>query len=318
MAFPSPSTTVPTLGQYQAWFNGLTFGSGTGIEIQKIEGLDYPKVRTQDQAWPRTRGQSAGLDLLTGRDITFTMDIAPNPASGGSPATTLQQNTAALRNALSPRGDIQDPLFINQHGVVYATLARVRKDNIPVDVSYALGNLAQKIAVQLHATDPFFYSTPTLAPSCDLSAPSGGFHYPWAYPFSYGGGGGGNFISATNNGNVECYPIFVITGPCTYPYVTNLTTGDVLYFDITLNAGDQLVVNSDTPHSVFYYESGTTTPVSRMSVVGTSSTWWSLPPATGPNAMNNGISTVQFSSQDVAQVAGTLEMQYASAYSSIT
>lgn len=541
MPFPSPSVSVPTLARMQCWFNSLTYGANTGIEIQKIEGLDLPTFRTQDQDWPRTRGQSRGLDLLSGRDIVFTMDISGNPAvqaagidaeyaslsplvwwkladasgsttavdsSGdgytgvatavtfdqvgpatGTPAdtaalfngtssvvatssnvpadlstgpvslvvwfrsnnssqpstfllesidgynlglgvasggfqcwiggtgatfgyfdaadtdwhclgvsvqgvgspyrsiffdgvligtdnsgtagdytgvarlafdgssayfdgylgqaavfatqltaadhaaifasgpvqatafaqtTTLAENTASLRNALSPRGTIEDPLFINVNGTTYVTLARVRKDNIPVDISYDLGGLAQNVAVQLHATDPYFYSTPTLAPLASLATPSGGYSYPLAYPLSYGGGSAGNVIPAYNQGNVECYPIFVFTGPCTYPYVSNLTTGDALYFDITLNSGDKLVVNTDIPHSAFYYQNGSTTPVSRLNVLGTSSSWWSLPPATGPNAVNGGVSTVQFNSQDTTAVAGTLEMQYASAYSSIT
>ncbi len=318
MPFPAPSVTPPSLTSYQVQFNGYTFGGDTNVNLQKIEGLDRPAVRQQDPDWPRTRGQSRGLDLLSGRDITFTCEIAPV----GS--LTLADATQNLRNCLAPRGTTEDPLFVAFNGLVYVTSVRIRKHNVPVDISYALGNLAKNVSLQFHATDPFFYSTPTSAPSCGLGTPTGGFGFPFpsssGFPLSFGGGTGGNSVTCTNTGDVECYPILYITGPVTYPSITNLTTGETVAFALTMATDDILVVNMDTPHSATYYVAGTypNNGASRLYTLSTQSTWWSLPPAQGPNAVNGGVSTIQFESQDTTQVAGTLQVQYCSAFSSLT
>lgn len=310
MPYPSSTVTPPSLEQYQWWWNSLTLGHTTPYGNHKFEGLDRPKVRSQDQDWPRTRGQSRGLDLLAGRDYNVTMDISSYNG------TTLQQATADLRNACSPRGTVEDPLYINIGGTSYVFYARVRKDSIPIDITYVLGNLAKNIVVNFHATDPYIYSTPTQSVSLGLSTPVGGFTFPFSFPLSFGGGGG-NTASVTNNGNVECYPILTVTGPCIYPTITNETSGQELSFDIQLNDGDQLVIDTDVPHSALYYASGSTTPVSRMYTISTNSQWWYLPPGVGPNAVNGGVSTISFTSQDTSPVAGTLSIEYVSAFSSI-
>ena len=311
MAFPASTVTVPTLTSLQASFNGLTFGATTNFELEKVEGLDSVSVRTQDPDKPRSRGQFAGLDLPSGRDITFSGNIAA--VTGTSFATGL----ANLSNVLVPRGAVEDPLFIHIGGTTYVCMARMRRQNVPVDVSYVLGNLAQNVAIQFHATDPYIYSTPTQAATVTLPNPTGGFKFNLKFNLTFGGGSSGNSVTVTNNGNVECYPVLTITGPCNYPIVTNVTTGQSLQFNVAMATGDKLVVQTDSPHSATYFVAGSPYGASRLYTLSASSSWFNLAPANGPNALNSGNSTIQFSSSDTAQAAGSLQIQYASAYSSI-
>ncbi len=314
MPFPAPGTSVPSLNEYGLSFNDLVIGPGSAYEIQMLEGFDRPDVRTGDQNWPRTRGQSRGLDLLAGRDMHLTMEIA---ASGGQ---TMAQLPQALRNALAPRGTTEDPLYVNIAGTTYVTYARVRKHNVPIDISYALGNLAKNVVVQLHATDPNFYDTPTKNPVMNLSPPSGGVGFPLGFPLSFGGSAGGNVITVTNNGDDTAYPIFYVQGPLTGPSITNVTTGQSLGFDLALNDGDLLIINTDTPNSATYYQSGSypNNGVSRLYTITTASAWYGLSPGVGPNAVNSGVTTLSFNSQDTTLVTGTCNVWFADAYSSVT
>lgn len=51
--------------------------------------------------------------------------------------------------------------------------------------------------------------------------------------------------SITNTGQIETWPVWTITGPCTDPTFTNLTTGEILELSgLTLAAGDVVTVDT--------------------------------------------------------------------------
>ena len=56
----------------------------------------------------------------------------------------------------------------------------------------------------------------------------------------------------TNTGTTETAPIFTFTGPGTVYQIQNVTTGDVLYFNLTLNAGEVAILNL-TPGRIRFY-----------------------------------------------------------------
>ena len=77
MSFVPYGTTWPTLAAWQASFGGYVFGPGTDLEVKKIEGIDMPAVRSGDSGRPRDHGMFRGLDVMGGREITFTGDLHP-------------------------------------------------------------------------------------------------------------------------------------------------------------------------------------------------------------------------------------------------
>lgn len=302
MAFPSSTVSVPTLSSFQFSFRGVTMGPGTAYEFTKIEGVrDMPQVRSGDAGRPRDHGDFIGLDVLPGREINLSMEIGP-PFT-----TTFTAALLTLATAMVPSATTEYPLFYCENSVTYACMARARRKSIPIDLAYANGSLAQNVVLQFKATDPRWYATPTLAPSCGLPTPVGGFAFPLAFPLSFGSGSLTNTISIANTtSDIDTRPILTVTGPCITPaiYNTSVTGTPSVAFGVTMATGDQLVIDMDF-HTAVYYPNGSTVGYSVLSTLQTNSTWWTLPAAT--------TSLILFSSADTSPAAGTLAVQWASA-----
>lgn len=314
MAFPSPSVTPPTFSIFPSvYFGGITWSGNGPFYLKEIDGLDMPQVRSGDPDAPRQHGQYVGLDLLSGRDITLKFDVGPPFGAYLNLSTAL----AYLRSALTPTMTTENPLFVqlplgaggSNGATQFAAMVRPRRRSTTVDIPYVYGQLAQNLSVQFHATDPTLYAAGTLNPSVNVPAPLGGFSFPLSFPLSFGGGTQVGTISATNSGDLPCFPIFVVTGPCTYPTISNasLTNSPYIQFQITLNAGDQLVINTDPKYrSVTYYTSGSTSGSTRLATLSQNSTWFPL---------QAGSNLIEFSTLDTQSVAGYLNMEWSSAYS---
>src|ERR1035437_1492153 len=304
MPFPPASTVVPALTPLQCSFNGLTMGPNTAYGLTKIEGLDRPAVRSGNTARPRTRGESIGLDLLSGRDITLTMDIMTD-------GTSFAHAIGALRNATAPAGTTEVPFFINLAGITYAVMCRAVKRAIPIDINYVLGGLAKDAAVMWHATDGYIYLAPTGQSSAGIATPAGGMRFNITFNLSFGGAVSANSVTCMNSGDTESYPILTVTGPCITPSMTlgSMPGNPTLTFGLSMNAGDQLVIDTDLG-SVVYYSAGSLIGSTRLNTLMPGASWFSLPP--------NQASIIQFSSADTTPGAASLNVQYASSYSSAT
>lgn len=292
MPFPAVGASPPSLQPWQFSWLGYTIGAFQPLELQKVEGLDMQGVRTGDAGRPRDRGRFMGLDLMDGRDITLTGQIL-----------TTGTNWQSLAAVLPPGGAVESPLWFNLPGWgTLASMCRVRKHNMALDVTSALGQLSN-ITIQFSASDPCLYSTPTLNPGVSPPSSTAGFSFNLGFNLSFGGGSVAGALSINNTGNVDARPILVVTGPCTNPSITNGTTGLNMTFNVTMAAGDQLVVDTDF-HTVTYYTSGSTIGANRAYTLVQGSQWWTLIP---------GVNSIQFLTADSAS-SGTLNVQYASAY----
>lgn len=269
-----------------------------------IEGFDLPATRTGNTARPRARGEFIGLDEFSGRDLILTFDVG---AALGSYAN-LNAALSALRAATNTAdiGNIEYPLFVQfPNAPLLGCMARATKRNFKPTLAMSLGNMAQGYILQLHATDPFFYSQ-TQTTSLSLGTPVGGFTFPFTFNFSFGGGSNPSIASLTNSGDVECYPLLTVAGPCTYPAISNITTGQTIQFGVTMATGDKLVIDTDLKTAVLT-PNGSPSGTSVLSTIQQGWSWW---------AMAAGTSQIQFSSLDSVGVAGTLTINWASAYSS--
>lgn len=307
MAFPSPSLTPPTLGNWQFSYQGLTFGSGQAIKVAKVTGLgDLADIRTGDQPRPRDHGEIIGLDVFGGRDVTF--DLEAESSSGQVESTLL-----TLAQVTTPGLTTEQPLWFQLPGLpLLAVMCRPRKRTIGWDVGFQIGNVGQT-SVQFHATDPRVYTAGS-ATSVGLPSPTAGLTFPVTFPLTFGTTPP-NGVTLTNSGNVETRPLLVITGPVTNPSVQNATIsgGPTLSLSnpgqtgYTVLAGDQLVIDTDA-HTILYYSGGIssgTTPASRSSWLQYGSTWFTMQP---------GANLLQFFSKDSAAVGASLTVEYASAY----
>lgn len=306
MSLPSPLLALPGISNDQISFGGVTLGTGTPFGLTKLEGLDKPDVRSGNTERPRTRGAFLGLNLLKTRMITLTVDVGPPFGS----YTNLAGAVAALRTACSTEGTTEYPLWIqlpNQPFV--ACMARVLKRSFPYDITADIGSLLRGAVIQFEATDPYLYGAPTLQPSVGLPGPSGGFGFPITFPLSFGGSATPNQVSVVNAGDVPCWPVLVITGPCLNPSVSNLSIAGnpTITFGIQLNAGDTLVVDTDL-QSIVYTPAGAAVGARYPQILQSGSTFFSLP---------SGTSQLAFNDQSTSAAAGTLKVWCSSAYSGL-
>lgn len=294
--FPAAGVSVPTLAPYQMWFNGLTIGPDTPLELKKIEGLDQPAVRSGDSGRPRTHGLFAGLDVMGGREITVTGQLSKG-ASG-----TFQHAWEQLVVATVPGGSIEAPLYVNLPG--YGTLVsmcRMRRRNMPIDIQFALGELAD-VVLQWAASDPRLYSTPTQSVTTVATGTTGGMRFPVGFPLSFGGESAVGAVKITNTGNINVPHKMLVEGPAPNPSITLATAvgAPTLTFNMTLAAGDVLALDTDM-HTATYYTAGTTSGSSRLNTLALGSQWFTLPP---------GENEIQFTS---STGEGKLTIEYASA-----
>lgn len=308
MPLPTPTLNVPSLQPDQLQFQGLLMGVGTPFQLKEIDGLERAKSRSGNTPRPRSRGSFVGLNLPSTRTLTATIDVGP--FAGAEPYGsygTLAGALNALDTALQTEGTTEYPLWLRVRGFqTVCSMARVLQAQGKWDITADLGGLVQGIPIQFEATDPYLYSAPTSVTTIGLPGPSTGFNFPITFPLQFGGGSNPDQATIINTGDVDCWPVLVISGPCLNPSVVNETTpGDpAIILNTQLNTGDQVVIDTDL-QSIILYPAGQTTGQLIPGALQEGSTFWPLLP---------GSNIVGFNSSDGNQVSGTVAVWSASAW----
>lgn len=307
MSFPSPALPVPALATYQMSYQGLAFG---GIEqaavyhLQELpEGLGIPDYITGDVQRALDQGEYAGLDLSPGRNITIKQVVR------GVSALALDTARQALAAVLGPQGATESPLYLQLPSGCFACMARPRKSPVILNGSSIIGirqrSVGTEAATLFHATDPRWYLMPSKALTVGLPEPSAGLVPPVTPPVLIPASGVST-VEAVNEGPMDTKPVFVITGPCVNPKITCISQPGApsIAFEQALNPGDTLTIDTDW-QSVVLVSAGSTLGSSRRSTEKPGATWFGFLP---------GSNIVEFTSDDKSKVAGTLTVQWASAF----
>lgn len=305
MSFPAPSLAPPALAPYQLSYGGLTFGGVLQSSAYQLVSMniDMPDIISGDVDRALDQGEFPGLDKLPGADITIVQNVKKDSVS-------LDHAVQQLGGVFGPAGFIEAPLWLQLPSGTFCRLCKPRKHNCPLDINRVMagGTIATTL---LHSTDPRWYAAPSISQSVGLPAAiGGGLIIPATIPAVFGAGGVGGLLSVVNSGLFESRPVLVVTGPCTNPVIANtsITNAPQVGVNITLSAGDTLVIDMDW-QSVVYTVAGSPAGSSRRNALTMGSTWWNLPA--------NSTSTLQFTSSDTTPVTGTLAVQSASAYLSL-
>lgn len=254
-------------------WNGLSVGGAANpYQLVELVGLhENPDVRTADQDRSRTHGQWASPDLLGGRTIQATIDVAAT-----HPNESVWQ---AFSQAFVMGQATESALTLQIPGVARGTSiqanARVRRLALPVDRSYSLG-LATAV-VEFHCTDPRIYSSSLTSLSTTQAVSGGGLTFPAVAPLAFAGVASGGLVTATNAGEFGAPWTATISGPVTDPRIENVSTGQTVAFVGTVASGQTLVVSSLNRTVLL---NGTT---SRYSWLVGSSQWFDL--AAGDNTI---------------------------------
>lgn len=220
---------------WQFTYNGLTFGAGTNIGVRHVAGLRLlPDVRAYATQRDGGLGTFSSPDLANGRTIDMDIDVVAPP--GGTTTDMIDQ----LANAFVLQSAPQPLIFTEPGRAQKVIFCRVRHAAPDMDPAYEMG--ITTIPVQFYADDPRIYGY--VPRGAVLSAATmGSLTAPWTAPITVTGSSASSAV-CTNGGNSTASPVIVISGPVTTPTVSNLTTGQVMQILLTLNTGDQLIIDS--------------------------------------------------------------------------
>lgn len=249
-------------------FGGQLWGGSSPIGISSIEGLgDMPGLVSADRDRLRRHGRIAGDDFLTERSVMISFQI-----EGRSTQETFEAVTA-FADATQP-AQPEQPFVFQIPGIADGLKARigarVRAKSLPTNLNYRVGI----VTAQLHlvATDPRIYDAVDTVESVGLPSSDGGLSWPAQWPAVWSGTTERGGLLVHNNGNFQAPWTARIVGPCTNPVIRNLRTGQLLGFNIVLDSGEFLEVDSDRRTVRFM---GT---ASRYHTMIPQSSWWDMSP----------------------------------------
>lgn len=300
--------------QVQLPDNTILGGSGTPFGYLEVTGLrGSASTRSADVDRAGVDGQAPGMSLLTGRTVGIKWLIAA-PSIGTEAALQYLinnwQNTndpttvvmTARDYLLQLAGGGSKPVSMLEfqlpgRSVPVLAFGKPGKLSAPVNSGYQFGWL--EVDADWVVPDGKIYDATVNTASATLPTASGsGAAFPWPFPVNFGPSTGGT-LQVSNGGKYPSKPVFKITGPVMNPKITNPATGQFIRINLTLMAGDVLVVDAD---SRVVRLNG----VNRNSALDPGSSFFTIPP---------GGTSLSFSSTDGGSVAGAVTVYTLNTYS---
>ncbi|MEV5849822.1 phage tail protein [Streptomyces sp. NPDC051985] len=164
------------------------------------------------------------------------------------------------------------PLVVTEPHRVRRALVRLSAETKIVDRKAGV----LEFSLTMTAPDPLRYSYGLNVRTCPLPSSSGGVSFPLTFPLDFGSGSSGGRLLLENAGTAPTWPVWRIGGPCVQPVITDTATGEELAFDLTLQDGEFLLVDTDA-RSVLLQ--GT---ASRRAALRPGSDWFPLRPGQNP------------------------------------
>lgn len=232
--------TTYSLGSWSASdvLPGVQDSAGNVWHVTSEQGLMHsPAPRTNVVDREQSDGEFDGDAWQPGRSITLE-GVVSSPD-----APTLY---AAMRTArgLLVAGSRRLPLIAAFPDLTLQTVVRRDGETLVDKIQHQMPRAT--FSLVLYAPDPNLYSNALQSASVGVFVAGSGRAYPLAFPRAYGAAGAAGTINVTNNGNETTYPIITLAagaGPMVNPTVTAFG-GLSLVFDLTLNAGDVLTIDT--------------------------------------------------------------------------
>lgn len=217
---------------YALNYNGYTLQNDANTNITSLEGIGLPPIRTSEANRTGADGGNVWASKYAMRTISIEAQVYADDLT----------DYYDVRRDIAKAFAITDttPLLLTRSdGIQRALNAFVVYGPDFTEEPGERGDA--KFRIELRCDDPLFRDvvsvdyTTTLAQGGGTPIPS-----PIASPLASRSSGVLNII---NSGDVEAYATFVITGPCTNPTVTNLTTSEFFQLAMTLGSGETVTVS---------------------------------------------------------------------------
>lgn len=169
----------------------------------------------------------------------------------GSSAQQLRLKVAVLRALVGPRKVTIFEAFDPGTGLLLGVQCGPSGlFDVGPPFGRAAGGEACTVHFSLIAGQPWRFVSGGVAESLSLSMPVdvvSGFSFPITFPFNFGAttnpGGAG---IANNQGNINAYPIFTVTGPIPMPFISDDTTGQSFLINATVPSGVTVTIDAQT------------------------------------------------------------------------
>ncbi|MFD5591936.1 phage distal tail protein [Streptomyces asoensis] len=219
-------------------YGDLLLGPGTAYRWRSLTGWgDLPALDSGSVQRSDAHGAFPGLLLAQSRTIGVDGLVVR------APAAQIGEVVGRLEAGTTPRVDeIPLVVWLDERGPLLS-YARATRRAVPTTTGYRLGTIVGG-AIEWVATDPRRYALAEQAATARLPAAEPGLVWPVAWPLDFGTPGSTGRVAVANVGNADTHPVVEFRGPVTAPSLTNITTGDVLEYDLPLAAGDVLVVDT--------------------------------------------------------------------------
>lgn len=309
----SLQTDIVPLQNYQVQApDGTLLGAGTTVGLLEVVGLrGSASTRSADTDRAGVDGMSPGMSLLTGRTVGVKWLITD--PHGVEPA--LQLLSKNWQNTVDPSAIVmtaRDYLLQYAGGgsrlvsalqfqvpgrdVPFMAFGKPGKLDPPVNSSYQFGWL--EVNSDWFVPDGKIYDAGVNTATTGLPTSLGGAKFKWTFPVNFGPSTSSSFQIA-NDGKYPAKPVFRIDGPVTNPQILNLTTGQIIRVNVSVPAGNVLLIDSD---SRVVRLNG----ANRNNALDVSSSFFTVPP---------GGASLSFASTDAGTVSGTLTAYTLNTYS---
>ncbi|WP_093803898.1 phage distal tail protein [Streptomyces sp. Wb2n-11] len=214
-------------GQWE--LGGVLMGAGTQIPVAEVTGLGRPSTRGEDIEQPGMDGVFLGVDYYAARSIEIdaAIKVPGDPDACWALLSSLQ--TAADATAVRLTGGATMPLRYRRRGAATKRVdGRLRR--LEPQLSQVIYGW-MPLDIEFVAADARWYGDEQQTTEIPLGWMSGGgFTAPVAAPI--------HVTSATSvaerpgwvetHGDVATWPVLRITGPCSAPAITHVSTGRTL------------------------------------------------------------------------------------------
>lgn len=217
----------PLTGSY----NGLAFGPGGAVAVAESDGVDdMPELRISDQD-NALEGMVRGSDYARRRVCSFKwLLIADTPADLPALRTAVQQ-------ACKPRLNDELPLVIANN----SRELRCRPRSLKLPRQHDVAQRWIEAVVEFYASDPWWYDVSDSSQDFAIGTPATFFPL---FPMRLASSDVFADTTIDNTGDVEAWPVWIITGPATSIVLRNLTTGKLLTIAVPLSAGETVTVDT--------------------------------------------------------------------------
>lgn len=248
--------------------------------IHRIQGLETPDIRFAKYDRPGEDGAEIANVLYGGRPITLEGTV------WGESSSAYEQNRRAIQGmTLLTRDSNSRP---NRKTLKFKTL-----DNLELQTEVNIRDikmeiedvLSSKLFIDLYSPKFILESQGTKQVTVDIIG-GGGATYPVIYPVTYGAESG-TIGSVNNIGNARAFPLIYIIGPITNPLIQNVTTGKFMRLNLTLLAGEQVIITT-YPNNKSIIKNGNQSMISTKS--DNSRFWW-LNPGINIITLRSGLSS---------------------------